>query len=266
MGNTNAWEAEKLARGVMKIFFLVDTSGSMGGAKIASVNTTFPESLIEVAEISRKNPDSRIKIAVLTFANDAQWMYDKPVYAEDFQWQNVNAAGLTAFGDACQKFEAVLSRSQGWMAEPNGSLAPVIIILSDGQPTDMWEKQLEKLKANKWFKVAIKIAIAIGNDADKEMLAKFTGSMETVITVHDVNQLSKMIKAVAVTSSMVNSKSSDVSAIGTSGGVIPSTSAPDPGKNVVSIVKNDVDSDPTLAGVEIGNTTGSAIDDKWDFE
>ena len=111
---------------------------------------------------------------------------------------------MTRLGAAFKLLNEKLSRSHGWMNEPKGLLAPTFILLCDGQPTDDWENELAKLKENKWYDVATRIAIAIGNDADKEMLAKFTGSMETVITVHDVNQLSKMIKAVIVSSAKVN--------------------------------------------------------------
>ena len=57
------------------------------------------------------------------------------------------------------------------------------------------------------FKNAIKIAIAIGDDADKDVLKEFTGSMEAVLTVHNIEALKAMIRLVAVTSSQIGSKS-----------------------------------------------------------
>ena len=67
---------------------------------------------------------------------------------------------------------------------------------------------MAKLKANNWFKSAIKIAIAIGDDADKDVLKDFTGSSEAVITVHNIDALKQIIRVVAVTSSQIGSKSS----------------------------------------------------------
>lgn len=52
---------------------------------------------------------------------------------------------------------------------------------------------------------AQQIAIAIGDDADGEKLAQFTGSSETVFNVHNIDVLKEMIRAVAVTSSMSRS-------------------------------------------------------------
>ena len=94
------------------------------------------------------------------------------------------------------------------MKSASGSYAPAIILLSDGGPTDDFDGGLTKLKGNNWFKSAIKIAIAIGDDADIDVLAKFTGIREAVITVHNIDALKKIIRMVAVTSSQIGSKSS----------------------------------------------------------
>lgn len=94
------------------------------------------------------------------------------------------------------------------MQSASGSFAPAIILLSDGGPTDDYNTGLAKLKANNWFKSAIKIAIAIGDDADKDVLKDFTGSSEAVITVHNIDALKQIIRVVAVTSSQIGSKSS----------------------------------------------------------
>ena len=93
------------------------------------------------------------------------------------------------------------------MSSPSGCFAPAIILLSDGGPTDNFEGGLKVLQGNSWFKNAIKIAIAIGDDADKNVLKEFTGSLEAVITVHNIEALKKMIRIIAITSSQIGSKS-----------------------------------------------------------
>ena len=94
------------------------------------------------------------------------------------------------------------------MQAASGSFAPAIILLSDGGPTDDYYSGLTKLKANNWFKAAIKVAIAIGDDADKDVLKDFTGTNEAVFTVHNIEALKQIIRVVAVTSSQIGSKSS----------------------------------------------------------
>lgn len=200
-------ETVSVPRRTMTLFFLIDTSGSMEGAKIGAVNDAVANVLPILHEISDENPDAEIKVAALEFSNGCQWLYDEPKAANDFIWQDVNASGLTSLGEACSELNSKLSRS-GFMSTPSGCFAPAIILLSDGGPTDNFQAGLSKLKANNWFKAAIKIAIAIGDDADKDVLKEFTGNSEAVITVHNIDALKQIIRVVAVTSSQIGSKSS----------------------------------------------------------
>ena len=154
-----------------------------------------------------QNPDAEIKVTALEFSNGTNWLYDEPKLASDFKWQDVQANGLTSLGAACVELNNKLSRN-GFMQAASGSFAPAIILLSDGGPTDDFQSGLNKLKSNNWFKAAIKIAIAIGDDADKDVLKDFTGSIEAVFTVHNIDALKQVIRVVAVTSSQIGSKSS----------------------------------------------------------
>ena len=194
-------------RRTMTLFFLIDTSGSMMGNKIGAVNDAVVNVLPMLDEISASNPDAEIKVAALEFSNGTNWLYDEPKLASDFKWQDVQANGLTSLGAACMELNNKLSRN-GFMQAASGSFAPAIILLSDGGPTDDFQSGLNKLRGNNWFKAAIKIAIAIGDDADKDVLKDFTGSIEAVFTVHNIDALKQVIRVVAVTSSQIGSKSS----------------------------------------------------------
>ena len=194
-------------RRTMTLFFVIDTSGSMIGNKIGAVNDAVENVLPMLDEISASTPDAEIKVAALEFSSGCNWLYDEPKLASEFVWQDVTASGLTSLGAACLELNSKLSRN-GFMQTPSGSFAPAIILLSDGGPTDDFHGGLSKLKANNWFKNAIKIAIAIGDDADKDVLTQFTGTNEAVFTVHNIEALKQIIRVVAVTSSQIGSKSS----------------------------------------------------------
>ncbi len=196
-----------IPRRTMTLFFLIDTSGSMAGNKIGAVNDAVVNVLPMLDEISASNPDAEIRVAALEFSNGASWLYDEPKLASDFIWQDVHASGLTALGAACLELNNKLSRNE-FMQSASGSFAPAIILLSDGAPTDDFQSGLSKLKSNNWFKSAIKIAIAIGDDAELDVLKEFTGSVEAVFTVHNIEALKQVIRVVAVTSSQIGSKSS----------------------------------------------------------
>lgn len=194
-------------RRTMTLFFVIDKSGSMSGNKIGAVNDAIVNVLPMLDEISSTNPDAEIKVAALEFSSGCNWLYNEPKLASEFIWQDVKADGLTSFGEACKELNSKLSRS-GFMQAASGSFAPAIILLSDGGPTDEYISGLDKLKANNWFKSAIKVAIAIGDDADNNVLTEFTGTPEAVFTVHNIDALKQIIRVVAVTSSQIGSKSS----------------------------------------------------------
>lgn len=201
-------EVAPVARRTMTLFFMVDKSGSMCGTKIGAVNDAIANALPIISDISNSNPDAEIKVAALEFSNGVDWLYDTPKDANDFIWQDVEAGGLTSLGEACRELNKKLSRS-GLMKTASGSFAPVIILISDGEPTDDYMSSLSVLKTNAWFKNAIKIAIAIGNDANTDILTEFTGSKEAIYYTHNIEALKQVIRTVAVTSSQIGSKSSN---------------------------------------------------------
>ena len=203
-------DRDSIARRKMILFFLIDTSGSMSGKKIQSVNDAIENVLPIIGEISDENPDAEINIAAMKFSTGVDWVYNEPKEAKDFIWQPVSPEALTSLGEACRELSRKLSRTNGFMPTSTGSgyYAPAIILLSDGGPTDDFQGGLKVLKENSWFKNAIKVAIAIGDDADEDVLKDFTGSSEAVIKVHNIDALKTMIRVIAVTSSQIGSKSS----------------------------------------------------------
>lgn len=202
-------------RKIMTLFYVVDTSGSMYGDKLGSVNAAMEEAIVtDLPEISAANDDAEIKVAIMQFSSGCSWITPTsgPIGIGDIIWNDLQPAGLTDLGSACKELNQKLSRS-AFLQSQTGAYAPVILLFSDGGPTDDWEKGLAELKTNNWFKHAIKIAIAIGEDADKDVLAKFTGTPESVIAVHDKQTLKTLIRKVSVRASEFQShskQSSDV--------------------------------------------------------
>ena len=201
-------EAEEIAKKSMVLFFIIDQSGSMEGSKIGSLNTAMEEVLPEVRDIGEA--DAEIKVCVLTFSSGSEWMYSEPIDIDKFSWKNVEAGGVTDLGDAFDKLADKLSRKE-FLKSPNVSFAPVMFLMSDGFPTDDYKEGLERLKQNNWYKAGIKVALAIGEGADQDVLAEFTGSKESVVTAYNGEALAKLIKFVTITSSQIGSKSMQLS-------------------------------------------------------
>jgi uncharacterized protein YegL len=194
-------------RKTMVLFFLIDTSGSMFGTKMGSVNNAVEEIIPDLKSLSEGNPDAVIKIAAMEFSNGCRWLTeDGPIPAETFKWNPVEATGVTDLGEAFTELKLKLSKNS-FMQEATGSFAPVIFLMTDGEPTDDWETPLAALKENNWFRHAIKIALAVGDDANIEVLKKFTDDPDAVITATNAEVLKRMIKFVSVRSSQVASRS-----------------------------------------------------------
>ena len=90
------------------------------------------------------------------------------------------------------------------------ALPPVLVLLSDGQPTDDYKKSLDKLLHLPWGKKAVRIAISIGQDADDDVLTAFTGNRELVLQANNPQALVKMIKWASTAASLVSAPASRV--------------------------------------------------------
>lgn len=242
---------DEVPRRTMVLTFIVDTSGSMEGDKIGSLNVAVQEVIPYIQDISESNADAQIKVAVMEFASGTEWMYPQPIEVENFQWRDLEAGGLTSLGEAYKELNDKLSATSGFMKEASGSFAPVIILMSDGEPTDDYKTHLTKLRNNNWFKAAIKVAIAIGEGADQNVLAEFTGNKEAVLTVHNKEQLKKIIHFVSVTASQVASSHASV------GKDAPETKQDES----IEKIKDAIDNTPELNGIEIGTEVSASTDD-----
>ena len=61
---------------------------------------------------------------------------------------------------------------------PQRALPPVLVLISDGHPTDDVRAGLRDLMAQPWGRKAVRIAIAIGDDVEKSVLERFIGHPE----------------------------------------------------------------------------------------
>ena len=149
-------DAEEIAKKSMVLFFLIDCSGSMGGSKIGTVNSVMEELIPEIKGIG--GADADIKLAVLKFSGGCEWMYDEPISIDEFEWKPLDAENVTDLGSALTELAAKLSRNE-FMKSPSLSFAPVMILMSDGYPTDNYEKGLDILSKNRWYSNGIKAAV-----------------------------------------------------------------------------------------------------------
>ena len=200
--------ATSVSKKSLVIFFLIDTSGSMKGKKMGELNTVMEELIPEIRRVGEA--DTEVKVAVLTFSTEVRWMYSTPIPIEDFEWARLRASGVTSMGAAFKELNHRMSRNS-FLSSPSLSFAPVIFLMTDGYPSDDYKEGLRELQTNSWYKFGLKAALGIGQEANDNILAEFTGSKDTVVHAYSGGQLAQMIKIIAVTSSQIGSKSMTLS-------------------------------------------------------
>lgn len=204
---------EAIPKRVMPFFFLVDTSKSMQGKKIGAVNAAIEEMLPDLRRLSDSQADSEIRLAVLQFSSGCEWVTPSLISLDNFDdWEPLTADGLTDLGSAFEELNQQFSEN-GFLSKSSSSsgfYAPIIMLLSDGDPTDDWYGALKKLQNNKWYQSAIKVAVAIGEDANEYVLTKSIRNPELLFSVNDISNLKKVVRFIAVTSSQIASTSAAV--------------------------------------------------------
>jgi uncharacterized protein YegL len=141
--------------------------------KIQALNNAIREAIPHMQEAADSQPQADVLVRAIAFSEGANWLLD-PTPVQDFVWEDVAAKGTTDFGRALEMVSLVLHVPP----MSDRALPPVLVLVSDGQPTDDFEAGLDTLMAEPWGRRAVRIAIAIGRDADDDVLRRFIAKPE----------------------------------------------------------------------------------------
>ncbi len=169
----------ELATRPLHFIWIADCSGSMAvDGKIQALNTAIREALPHMRQVADENPNAEVLVRALKFSSGAQWHVSQPTPVADFKWADLQTEGVTDLGRAL----AMVAEQLRIPPMSDRALPPVLVLISDGQPTDDFNQGLQALLNEPWGKkavrIAIAIAIAIGEDADTAVLQKFIGHPE----------------------------------------------------------------------------------------
>lgn len=211
----------KSPRKELHVFYVLDTSGSMEGAKISELNHAMEECTEALRKLAKNNGDAKLKIAVLEFNSGCRWITSNGAedLEEDFEYEYLKAGGLTDIGAALKELNSKLSR-HAFLNSMTGALMPVIIFMTDGYATDDYAIALEEIRKNRWFARGIKIGIAFGDDPDVKMLSSVVGNSEAVIKTTNLDLFKRLMKFVSVTASMLVSQSTTTKTTNTGADII----------------------------------------------
>lgn len=188
MGNRPGGE---LAKRPLQFIWIIDCSGSMQGEKIESLNLVIRECIKPMQEEADRNPNAQVLVRAVKFSDAAQWHISQPTDINDFKWTDINADGVTAMGHALQEVAKALDVKN----MPERGLPPVLVLLTDGQPTDDFDSGLKALMDQPWGKKSVRIGIAIGKDANEDVIREFIGNVEIPpLKVTNAEELAKRIR------------------------------------------------------------------------
>lgn len=240
----------------LHVFYVLDTSGSMTGVPIATLNRAMEETAEVLRQEAKSNADAIVKIAVLEFNSGCRWLQPSgPEELTDFIWEDLEAGGLTDIGSALDELDSKLSR-EAFLKSATGAYLPVIIFMTDGYATDDYGKALNKIRQNKWFARGTKIGFAVGDDADMAMISNIVGNCEAVVKTDDLQLFARLLKFVSRTASMVCSRSQTTDEAVTGKDIVQQVI--DNGLAPDDIVVADVSYDPEPP------VTDDGFDDIWD--
>jgi uncharacterized protein YegL len=165
----------ELANRPLHFIWICDCSGSMSvDGKIQVLNNAIREAIPNMQKVAAENPNAQVLVRVIKFSDSATWHLAAPTPVEDFKWSDLSADGVTDMGNAL----GMVADQLKIPPMDERALPPVLVLISDGQPTDDFASGLKAVMEQPWGKKAVRIAIAIGEDADLEVLQKFIGNPE----------------------------------------------------------------------------------------
>ncbi len=203
----------------LHFIWICDCSGSMSGQKIQTLNTAIREAIPLMQKEAHENSNAQVLVRAIKFSNGAQWHVGQPTPIEDFKWIDLSTDGVTDMGKAL----SMVAEQLKMPPMTDRALPPVLVLISDGLPTDDFSSGLRQLMEQPWGKKAVRVAISIGGDADKEALQKFIGHSELPpLEANSPNDLVRQIKWVStVVLKAASSPSSQPNNPNLAGGNIP---------------------------------------------
>jgi len=171
----------------LQIFFIADCSGSMNeDGKMQSLNNAIKCAIPAMQDEAKQNSNANVYVRAIEFSSGAQWLIPQKTNIQDFKWTDLTAEGDADIGEAFNLVSDMLDESN----MPRRMYPPVLILVTDGHPTDDYESALAKLQSQPWGIKAARMGIAIGKDANIDVLEKFVDNPEIpVLNANNSEQL-----------------------------------------------------------------------------
>ena len=178
----------------LPVIIAVDRSGSMGAnGKIEALNIALKDFINSIKD--EDNNKAEIQIALYSFGGESATCDITLAPISIVNVQTYQAQGRTPMGGA---FKMVKELIEDKIQIPSRSYKPTIVLLTDGIPTDDFLVPMNNLINDGRSSKAFRIAMAIGDDADHNMLSKFVSSPEYLVLGESARDIRKFFRFVTM--------------------------------------------------------------------
>jgi uncharacterized protein YegL len=185
-----------IAKRPLHFIVAADTSWSMNGTKMQSLNYAIATMLPHLAAWEEAQENAQVLVRVITFDNRAHWHIQEPTPISKLRWTPLRAEprGLTHMGSALRLMASALTNE----TLERRALRPALLLITDGIATDDFDTGLAELIATPGGKTALRVAVAIGPDARSDQLSKFSTPDVPVLRADRADEIPNLLMAVSI--------------------------------------------------------------------
>lgn len=162
----------------LPIYLLLDTSGSMAGEPIQDVRLGVETFQREVG--NDPFAEETVYVGVITFGGEAEFVTKGLIpigkFSDEFNTESISANGQTPLGQALWLLEESLDKDikSPIKGGEKGDWKPLIFILTDGEPTDEWQKPREVILNRQHKKVINIVTVGCGDRINQQNLKEIS--------------------------------------------------------------------------------------------
>jgi|SRR5579859_7351153 len=205
-----------VARRPLHFIVMADCSGSMKGEKMQALNYALRSMLPHLVVWERDQLQAELLIRILAFATVPQWHVADPLPVADLigAWQNLAYVyqGRTNMGAAFREVGSVLGPDK----LERRALRPAILLITDGLPTDPpggFETGLAALTSSAAGRASLRVAVAIGRDANSEPLNRFRSPDAPILVADSTDEIVDRLVAASIAVSRMSEEGADREAL-----------------------------------------------------
>lgn len=194
----------------MLFILVIDTSSSMRN-KIDIVNKAVENNIKKMKQLDLSHNIAKVMITILEFNRDATWQPQKPQEIQNYNFVELKCSDYAQSHYAHIYQQLNLKLTEQEFLKDAKDYYPIILLISDGQATDVYEDALMKCENNEYFHKAMRVALPIitdknmteeqyRNSLDYEYIMDFTGQRdERIFSVSHLSNLIDMLEIVTQT-------------------------------------------------------------------